>query len=289
MSTLWHKLYGFIVLVKPRQTLLLLLTLYAAYFAGGGVTELSMILLLGFSGFLTIAGTTAMNMLLDRDIDSIMERTRSRPSVTGLIPPPIIALYSTGLFTIGLLIAHMVGKLYALAALLGFFFDIIVYTNIVKRSSPLNIILGGLAGAMPALGGWIAARNAIEPGGVLMAGMVMAWIPMHIWFIASYYLDDYATAGVPMAPVVVGVKKAGRWTQISVATMVLLMWLFVVLEGYGVFAAIAVTIMGLKALIAMEKFRHKSSREDAKKIFKFANPLLAIGFILLALEGALLK
>ncbi|MET1101281.1 MAG: heme o synthase, partial [Pyrodictiaceae archaeon] len=213
-------------LVKPRQTLLLLVTMYGAYFAAGG-RDLATLLWMSIAGFLSIAGTTAMNMVLERDIDSLMPRTASRPIPAGLVKPASAASFSVATYTLGALVGTMVNPVFTLTILLGYFFDILIYTNLVKRSTPLNIVLGGVAGGMPALGGWAAARGAIELGGSLLSLLVMAWIPMHIWFIATYFLEDYRKAGVPMAPVVLGPVRAAYLTEASTIIMIVISWLFV--------------------------------------------------------------
>lgn len=273
-------------LVKPRQTLLLLVTMYGAYFAAGG-RDLATLLWMSIAGFLSIAGTTAMNMVLERDIDSLMPRTASRPIPAGLVKPASAASFSVATYTLGALVGTMVNPVFTLTILLGYFFDILIYTNLVKRSTPLNIVLGGVAGGMPALGGWAAARGAIELGGSLLSLLVMAWIPMHIWFIATYFLEDYRKAGVPMAPVVLGPVRAAYLTEASTIIMIVISWLFVVLEGYGLLAAITALILGALSVKNIRAFRRKPTREHAYSMFKFASPLLASIFTVLALEAQL--
>ncbi len=274
------------VLTKPRQTLLLLITLAGGYFAAGGCDPLVFAAVMA-SGFLAIAGTTAMNMVLERDIDALMPRTAVRPIASGSLDPEAAGAFSIALLALGVVVASAVSPLYTAIVLLGYFFDILVYTNIAKRVSMLNILLGGVAGGLPALGGWVAARGAIEPGGVVLGALVMSWIPMHIWFIASYYLDDYRKAGIPMAPVVIGEARAALFIEASILAMISLGWAFPVSTGYGFIAASVNTVLGVMALRSVEAFRRKPSRETAFAMFKFASPMLAVFFVAAALEACI--
>ena len=189
------------------------------------------------------------------------------------------------MFVAGLVAAHHVNRLFAAAALLGFMLDVPVYTNLFKRRTWLNVLFGSGAGAMPAVGGWIAARGALEPGAVLVGLLVVAWIPMHIWFIASYYADDYAAAGIPMAPLVLGPRATARLVQASLTCFAAVAWLFALLHGYGYLAATASTAMAALAAAGAESYARAPSREAARRMFKLANPVLAVAFALLAAEG----
>ncbi len=275
---------GLIELTKPRQTALLLLTLVASYLAAGG-RDLYTLLLASLAGFLTISGTTAVNMVFDRDIDSVMPRTSHRPIPSGRVSADLATLYGIALLLAGLVLAHMVSKLFATLALLGFVFDIPLYTNLAKRRTWLNILVGSGAGAMPAIGGWVAARHAVELPGILLGLMVVAWIPMHIWFIATYYLDDYRRARVPMAPATLGVEATVRLVQASLTVFTVLAWLFAAVTGYGYVSATVTTAVAVSSIAAAERFRRKPARELARIMFKLANPVIAVAFISLAVEG----
>lgn len=278
------RLRDFWVLIKPRQTMLLLVTMVGGYFAAGGRDPV--VLGIAFaSAFLAIAGTTAMNMVLERDIDSLMDRTSWRPIASGSLDPGLAGFFSVALLGLGSILAVAVNTLYAVLVLLGYFFDIIIYTNLAKRATFLNILLGGVAGGLPAVGGWVAARGSIDLGGLFLGLLVMAWIPMHIWFLASYYLDDYRKAGIPMAPVALGPGRAAVLIEISVLIMVLLGWLFFLLEGYGLVAALLNTVLGALGLARIEAFRRNPDREKAFAMFKFASPMLAVFFVTVSIEA----
>ncbi len=194
-------------LIKLRQTMLLLLALYAGYAAGGGFASdpgVYRAVIIGLLGFASIAATTALNMVYDVDIDSVMERTRTRPLPRGVYNPATVRMASLATMILCLVASMlMVNAWFALFMLIGFLFDIYVYTLYAKRRTPINIFLGAVAGAAPAMGGYAAARGGIDLEGVLIGALIVAWIPAHIWLLALHYREDYRRAGVPMLPVLV--------------------------------------------------------------------------------------
>jgi protoheme IX farnesyltransferase len=235
-----------------------------------------------------IGGVTALNMYLEVDIDSVMERTRNRPLVAGSLSKSEALLGITILIVMGLLSALLINKYVALSVLIGLYSDIIMYTEIAKRRTPTNILLGGIAGGMPALGGWAAGRGSFDIPGALLSMIVMAWIPMHIWFISYYHKDDYARAGVPMAPVVMRVKDVARLIKISLITMSLLDWIFFMLSGYGLVSALAASLLSFLAIRRVSSWERSPSRETARSMFKFASPVIATVFLLLPIDYKLL-
>ncbi len=272
-------------LFKPSQTLLLMATAYCSYLAAGGRSPLDLAVLTA-SEALAISGTTAANMYLERDIDAVMPRTSGRPLPSGSISSQAALALATSMFLASIAISSLRSSALTLTILVGFLSDILIYTNIVKRLTPYSVVLGGIAGAMPSLGGWVLARG-FTPAGFLLAATVLAWIPMHIWFIASYYADDYALAGIPMMPVVKGPSEAARYAEYSTAAMPAMTWAYFALARRGLIAAIASTAMAALAIRRMEDFRRSPSRDRARGVFKMASPLIAVIFLLEALEGAL--
>ncbi len=137
-------------LVKPSQTLLLMVTAYCSYLAAGGRSPLDLVVLT-VSEVLAISGTTAANMYLERDIDALMPRTSRRPLPSGSISPGSAVALASSMFLVSVIISSMWSGALTLTILVGFLSDILVYTNIVKRMTPYSVVLGGIAGAMPAL------------------------------------------------------------------------------------------------------------------------------------------
>jgi protoheme IX farnesyltransferase len=272
-------------LVKPPQTLLLMFTAYCAYLAAGGRSLPDLAVLTAAEG-LAISGTTAANMYLERDIDSVMPRTSRRPIPSGAVPPGAAAALAASAFLAALAISSAWSRPLALTILVGFLSDILVYTNIAKRATPNSVALGGIAGAMPALGGWALARG-FTAAGLVLSAVVLAWIPMHIWFIATYYLEDYRLAGIPMMPVIRGQSEAAAYAEGAIAAMPALSWAYFALTRRGLLAAAAASALSALAIRSVEGFRRSPSRDAARAIFKMASPLLAVIFLLEALEGAL--
>lgn len=272
-------------ITKPRQTLLLLTTMFCSYLIAGG-RSLEALVIGGLAEFLAIAGTTAMNMYLEVDIDSLMPRTSRRPLPSGALQPTVALYFAALSFLAGVLLSHAISPLLTLTILIGFFSDILVYTNIAKRTTPMNILLGGVAGSMPALGGWVLA-SGWGAGGVILALIVMAWIPMHIWFLAIYFEDDYRSAGVPMLPVVAGPVKTSTIVEASLVVLALLTWALYLVEGVGLSAAIASTILTASSIRTIESFKKTLDKRVAKSLFKTGSPLLAAVFVLAALESLL--
>jgi protoheme IX farnesyltransferase len=276
----------YLYLLKLKQTSLLLFTAIAAYYAAPGHFSLWVLSLLLVSEFLAIGGTTAVNMYFDRDIDAKMNRTKWRPLPAGRIKHSYALIYGSMIYAAGLVLSINVNWLLFLTILLGFVFDIFVYTLYFKRRTFLNVIFGGMAGGMPAMGGWLAKTGFFEPGAVLAFALVFLWIPMHIWFLSIYYLDDYRASGVPMLPVVVGERRTAKYV---IATLFLLEMVVVVmylLNYANIFTLSASTVLTLLSIRVMVRFIKEPSREIARQLFKFASPYLAFVFLFMVFERA---
>ncbi len=279
---------SFVEVIKPKQTMLLMVTCIVSYLvASGKVLHLSHFVITCVATALAIAGTTALNMWLDSDIDALMSRTKSRPVPSGRLSPEGCAIYGLALFLLGFALGFLVNVYLAIVLFLGLFFDIIIYTILLKRKSPYSIILGGFAGAMPALAGWVAVKGADVLGGLILATIVLLWIPAHIWYITMHYEDDYRNARIPMFPLVVGMEKAS-WAIVlsTVLMMFLIPSLYIVADLNPVYLVISMIITGYFLCKAI-RFAKSPSREEAKGMYKLASMMLGIVYISL-LIGSLL-
>ena len=286
VEVLRMKLSDLICLTKPKQTFLLLLTSIFTYLGAGGIRP-DILLILTAAMLLSISGTTSVNMALDADIDAMMPRTKNRPVPSGRVS--IIEALSFGLFLfiIGLGLSYLINPWTAFATFLGMAFDILVYTMWMKRRTPLSIIFGGVAGAAPSLAGWTAARGSIELQAIMIALITILWIPSHIWYISIYYLDDYAAAKVPMAPLVWGIERTSKLIVVSNILMVILEVLIFIMGPLGpVFLALSLPIT-LRFLIHSMSYARSPSREGARKMYKVASPVEGIIFLAIALDGIL--
>jgi protoheme IX farnesyltransferase len=205
----------FWALVKGRQTLLLLFTGFCAYALTQGLPlDPVKALWMGAGLLFSISGCTALNMLLDRDIDARMERTADRPLAAGRVQPYEALAFGGSLSLVGLGLSFRLDLRFGMVVALGFAFDLLVYTAWLKRRTPLSIIFGGVAGGMPVLAGRILALGHVDLTGLLLGGSVLLWIPSHILTLAIHYANDYHHARVPTWPSTYGIRN----TQLFIAT-----------------------------------------------------------------------
>jgi len=270
---------SFYEIIKPKQTMLLMVTFVVAYLVAARGISLYHFIQAFAATVLTVAGTTALNMWLDSDIDALMPRTEKRPIPSGRLTPRGCAVYGSILFLIGIAIGLNVGLDFVIVLSLGLFFDIIVYTILLKRKSPYSIVLGGLAGAMPSLAGWVAVNGIGFPGvlpGIILSTIVLLWIPSHIWYLSIHYEEDYRRANIPMLPLVVGMEKASWAIVVSVALMLILVaLLFVILPlsfAYLILSLLVTAYFLYKAV----KFAKSPDRMKARKMYKLASMTLGI-------------
>lgn len=226
----------------------------------------------------------ALNMWFDRDIDAIMTRTQKRPIPGGRVAADdalalglMLSVASVGM--LGLAVSVQAAAWLAFAI----FFYAVVYTMCLKRNTPHNIVIGGLAGAFPALIGWVAAspEPALMPW--LMVAIVFFWTPPHFWALALYRHADYAKAGVPMLPVTAGIASTKR--HILVYTVILFaVSLTPLLAGSGIAYGIGASLLGANFLRHALRVLRSEAPRDAMKMFGFSILYLFILFALLVAD-----
>ena len=200
----------FWALIKGRQTALLVTTGFCAYALTQGL-PFDPVEAMWMAGglLLSISGCTVLNMLMDRDIDGLMERTTGRPLPGGHIRPLEAGVFGGLLSVVGLGLSFGLDLRFGVVIALGFVFDLLVYTAWLKRRTPLSIVFGGVAGGMPVLAGRVSALGRIDLVGLLLCSSVFLWIPSHVLTLTLRYADDYRRAGVPVWPNVYG-RRATR-------------------------------------------------------------------------------
>ncbi len=246
-----QKLWGYVALTKPRIIELLLITTVPAMVLaerGWPATLLVVNTLIG--GTLSAAGANTLNSYADADIDAQMKRTAHRPLAKHQVPARHALILGVALGALGFLYLWKSSNLLAASlSTAALFFYVFVYTLWLKRSTVQNIVIGGAAGAAPALVGWAAVTNTVPLGAWLLFLIVFLWTPPHFWALALRYQDEYAAVDVPMLPVVKGVPATVaailRYTGVLVvATLVIafsenLGWLyFSVASGAGIWLTI---------------------------------------------------
>jgi protoheme IX farnesyltransferase len=229
-------------------------------------------------------------MVIDRDIDAIMERTKRRPLVTGVMSARDATIFAVGLEVIAFVVlAVWVNQLSAWLAMSATAFYVVIYTLWLKRRSKQNIVIGGAAGAVPVLIGWSAVTNSLTWTPVLLFLVIFIWTPPHFWALAVRYRDDYAAANVPMMPVVTSL----RHTTLEMLVYSVVMWALTVLIGptahLGWIYALSSTILGgLFTFYALRLYRH--AREDradvaeAMRLFHFSITYLTALFVFMAVD-----
>lgn len=223
-SNLFRRIVGdYVMLTKPTIiSLLLITTLTPMYLAAGAGSAPSGWLiwwtLLG--GALAAGGANTINQFVDRDIDHVMVRTRRRPLPSGRMTPMQVLAFGVVLSVLSIVQLWVtVNPLSALLALAGILYYVLIYTQLLKRHSTQNIVIGGAAGAIPPLVGWAAVANEISLLPIIMFLIVFYWTPPHFWALALMRQKEYGAAGVPMLPVVVGDKETHR--QITLYSILL--------------------------------------------------------------------
>lgn len=210
-NTIATKLRAYFALTKPRVIeLLLITTVPTMILAQRGLPNLWLVIATLIGGALSAGSANAFNCYIDADIDKIMGRTKARPLVTGELSK-LEALWfawlvgAASVIWLGLTTNWLAASL-SLAAIL---FYVLVYTLLLKRRTPQNIVWGGAAGAMPVLIGWAATTNSLSVSAWLLFLVIFLWTPPHYWPLSMRYRDDYSAAGVPMLPVVRGHRVVG--------------------------------------------------------------------------------
>src|SRR5438128_10459922 len=209
----WGAWRDYIALTKPRIMSLLLITGFCGMIAGARGWPGTGIAIAAMGGLaLACGGASALNHVLDRDIDPLMgERTKSRPVASGRVAPSRALEFGLALSAFSfVLLASTVNVLTAVLALVGNLFYVLVYTRWLKRSTPQNIVIGGAAGAVPPLVGWSAATGNLTLPALFLFLIVFFWTPPHFWALALLIKGDYEAARVPMLPVVRGERETLR-------------------------------------------------------------------------------
>jgi protoheme IX farnesyltransferase len=278
----------YLTLTKPRIMTLLLLTGAAGMFVGAqGVPPLSVfgVTMLGLA--LACGGASALNHVLDRDIDVLMgSRTERRPVASGRVTPAQALEFGVVLSAASFaLLASAVNVLTAVLALVGNLFYVLVYTRWLKRSTPQNIVIGGAAGAVPPLVGYAAATGSLALPALWLFLIVFLWTPPHFWALALMIKSAYAAAGVPMLPVVRGDRETAR--QIVLYSLAMVAFTVVVGIWLGSLYTIAAVVLGAVFVALAVLLRRDLSRARAQVLFHYSLLYLALLFTAAALDPVL--
>jgi protoheme IX farnesyltransferase len=269
-------------LIKSLQTGLLVTTGVAGYMSARcPVFNLWTIAGLLVSLFLSISGSTILNMWWDRDIDSKMKRTQKRPLATGLVSPEEALRLGLFLSLLGVGLAVAMDALFGLIIFAGLFFDVVVYSIWLKRRTAWGIVWGGISGGMPILAGRVLGYDGFDWVGITLSLGVLFWIPTHIMTFSMKYFDDYKVAGIPTFPSTYGFQV----TRIAIAVSSIFAALAMGAAAWGIgmtvgyLRVLIVLSTGLLTLAAISVF--KPTERVNFGLFKYASLYMLSSMILM--------
>jgi heme o synthase len=278
----------YVTLTKPRIMSLLLVTGAGGMFVGAeGVPPLGLFAVSMLGLAFACGGASALNHVLDRDIDALMgERTRRRPVASGRMTPEQALEFGLLLSALSFaLLGSTVNLLTAILALVGNAFYVVVYTRWLKRATPQNIVIGGAAGAVPPLVGYAAATGSLALPALWLFLIVFLWTPPHFWALALMIKRAYAAAGVPMLPVVRGDRETAR--QIVLYSIGLVAFTIVVGLWLGPVYTAAAVVLGAIFVVLATLLRLSLTRARAQVLFHYSLVYLALLFAAAAVDPLL--
>lgn len=274
-------------LMKPRIILLLLITTVPAMIlAEAKMPSLWLILATLAGGTLAAGSANAINCYIDRDIDEIMRRTRKRPVPAHQLSPDQALAFGFAMGAIAFFfLAITVNVIAAGLAMCAIAFYVLVYTMWLKRSTEQNIVVGGAAGAVPALVGWAAVTGEVTMPAVMLFAIIFVWTPPHFWALALVYKDDYAAAKIPMMPVVRGLDATLNQILTYTLALFLVTLALVPIAGMGQIYLATAVILGGAFIWKAARLRSDYNKAAAKDLFKFSILYLALLFAAVAIDG----
>jgi len=279
----WRDYYE---MCKPRVVMLMILTsLVGMFLAVPGMVPVD-VLVLGNLGIALVAGSGAVvNHLIDRKIDVVMKRTHNRPIPQGRVDPLQAGVFAAVIGLAGMAILLLwVNPLSAWLTLASFIGYAFIYTGYLKHATPQNIVIGGLAGAMPPLLGWSAVTGTIEADAVVLVLIIFAWTPPHFWALAIHRKEEYAKSGVPMLPVTHG----ERVTKIHITVYTAILVIISVIPYFSGMSSLlyltAALALGAGFMFWSLKLMRNPAPSTAMDTFKYSIVYLALLFVALVVD-----
>jgi protoheme IX farnesyltransferase len=281
---------AYFTLTKPRVIVLLLITTLAAMLmAHRGLPPLGLIFFTLAGGALAAGGAGAINHYLDRDVDELMGRTKQRPIPSGAVPPLNGLFFGIclGIISFTFMVAF-VNVLSAGLTLFALLFYVFVYTRWLKRWTPLNIVIGGAAGAIPPVVGIAAVTNEVNWLAIWLFTIVFVWTPPHFWALSLLMQREYAAAGIPMLPIVRGEEETRKqilWYSVAMVALTLVVWTLGFLGA--IYVAAAAALGGLFIYYAVRLWR-EATAPAARRLFLFSMLYLALLFVAMVVDRQVL-
>jgi protoheme IX farnesyltransferase len=286
------KVKGYISLTKPRVMELLLVTTFPVMIlADRAIPDLWLVFATLVGGALSAGSASAFNCYFDRDIDRVMNRTSKRPLVTGVLSDreALVFSWTTGVVAI-VWLALTTNLLAAGLALVAILIYVLLYTLVLKRRTPQNIVWGGIAGCMPVLIGWAAVTNSLSWEALILFGIIFLWTPPHYWPLSMKYRDDYRTAGVPMLAVVRGRVVVGLQIVLYAWAMVACSLLLIPVGHMGLVYTATAIAAGAWFLYESHRLYSRSIRDLSIKpmrVFHGSITYLTLVFLAVAIDPLL--
>ena len=279
----WRDYYE---MCKPNVVLLMLLTsLVGMFMAIPGMVPWPIIIWGNLGISMAAVSAAAVNHVIDRRIDGQMGRTSNRPVAKGKVKPLHALIFAAILAVIGLGILYvLVNPMTAwltLASSIGYAF---VYTGYLKRATPQNIVIGGLAGAMPPLLGWVAVTGTLDPNALLLVLIIYAWTPPHFWALAIHKRDEYAKVEIPMLPVTHGLEFTGLQILLYTVLLIISTMLPYVVGMSGFIYLVGVTLLNIRFLYWALRLYRGAYEKAAMKTFWYSIIYLMLLFVLLLVD-----
>ena|SRR5690554_4521972 len=281
----------YLTLTKPNVVLLLLLTALVGMCMATPTWVEWQIMLPALVGIGLMSGSAAaVNHLVDRHIDARMARTLRRPLPSGALSPRHVLTFAAVIGLLGFVVlalwVNMLTAWLTFASLIGY---ALVYTMYLKRATPQNIVIGGLAGAAPPLLGWTAVTNEIHPFAILLVMIVFTWTPPHFWALAVHRAKDYAKAEIPMLPVTHGIEFTKTCIFLYTILLGIICLLPYIVGMSGVIYLIGSSILSIWFLAYAWKLKFSPSKHTAYNMFKFSIWQLFALFVLLLADHYLVS
>ncbi|WP_368496104.1 heme o synthase [Herbiconiux sp. A18JL235] len=283
------KVKGYIALTKPRVIeLLLVTTVPVMILAQGGIPNLWLVFATLIGGALSAGSAGAFNCYFDRDIDRVMDRTSKRPLVTGVLSDREALVFAWTLGVVSIVwLAVFTNLLAASLSLAAILIYVLLYTLVLKRRTPQNIVWGGTAGCMPVLIGWAAVTNSLSWEALILFGIIFLWTPPHYWPLSMKYRADYKTAGVPMLAVVRGRVVVGLQIVLYAWAMVACSLLLIPVGHMGIIYAGTAVVAGAWFLYESHRLYSRSIRDLSIKpmrVFHGSITYLTLIFLAVAID-----
>jgi protoheme IX farnesyltransferase len=280
------KIEAYVALTKPRIIeLLLVTTVPTMVLANGGWPRFGLMVATICGGALSAGGANAINMYVDRDIDVLMERTKNRPLVRGEVSARGALVFAVVLQIAAFVVLWSFANLAAALLTLGAAaFYVFVYTLWLKRTSRQNIVIGGAAGAVPVLVGWVAVTGSLSWAAAALFLFMFLWTPPHFWALAIKHADEYRAAGVPMLPAVASLRQTTN--QMTVYAVLLLTSSLVVLPltDLGWIYGTTAMVFGAAFIAGCVQLRKSPSEARAMRLFSFSISYVTVLFAAIVVD-----